>query len=259
MKHLIILLCLTCSLYSIVFGQVASPDSVAETGINIKEKLITLALQNPDLEIADHQINIAKYNLKAAKGWWTQNFSLSFNANEFSIKQIMGKKISSPATPYYNYGGLYPLYNMGISIPIGGIFSQPQVVKADREQVAIAEAERENKNRQVRAAVLTAYENYLTSKELYTVESQLAESAYNDYLQAKEKFRNGESSVTDYNAAIDRYQSSLKARIGSENNYNLAQIQLEALIGVPVGQVLTNMRDSGTPSQGKSATHTEKN
>lgn len=240
-----ILLSLMVSLSFSVFAQITSPDSMMNMDGDIKEKLITLALQNPDLEIADHQINIAKYDLKAAKGWWAENFSFAFNANQYSIKQFE-KSGSATPTPY-NYG-LYPLYNMGISIPIGGIFSQPQVVKADREKVAIAEAERNSKYRQIKAAVLTAYENYLTSKELYTVESQLAESAYNDYLQSREKFRDGQISVTDYNAATDRYQNSLKARIGSENSYNLAQIQLEGLIGVPVSQVLTNMGSSAAPA-----------
>lgn len=236
MKHLV-LVSLTILLSSPVFAQVISPDSMMTANTGIREKLVTLALQNPDLEIADHQINIARYNLKAAKGWWAENFSFAFNANQYSLKTI-GKPAGSVSG--YSYT-LYPLYNMGISIPIGGLFSKPQAVKAAREQVAVAQAERAGKYREIRAAVLTAYENYLSSKELYTVESQLAESAYNDYLQAKEKFRNGQISVNDYNASINQYQSMLKSKIGTENSFNLTQIQLEALIGVPISQVLTNI------------------
>lgn len=236
MKRLV-LISLTIFLSSPVFAQVISPDSMMTGNADIREKLVTLALQNPDLEIADHQIKIAQYNLKAAKGWWAENFSFAFNANQYSLKTI-GKPAGT--VPGYSYT-LYPLYNMGISIPIGGIFSKPQAVKAAREQVAIARIERTGKYREIRAAVLTAYENYLSSKELYTVESQLAESAYNDYLQAKEKFRNGQISVNDYNASINQYQSMLKSKIGAENSFNLTQIQLEALIGVPISQVLNNM------------------
>lgn len=244
MKHFI-LLSLTCFLSFRVIAQVASPDSMMNMNTTVREKLITLAFQNPDLEVADHGVNIAEYDLKAAKGWWAENFSFSFNANEYSIKQL-GKSNTTTLTPY-NYG-LYPLYNMGISIPIGGFFSKPQEVKADKEKVTIARAERASKYRQIKAAVLTAYENYLTSKELFTVESQLAESAYNDYLQAKEKFRDGQISVTDYNASADRYQGSLKARISAENSYNLSQIQLEELIGVPVSQVLSDTGTYRTPA-----------
>jgi outer membrane protein TolC len=228
-----------------LFAQVAPPNDALQGSSGIREKLVTLALQNPDLEISDHQINIAQYKLKAAKGWWIENFSFAFNANEYSIKQLTGKT-STTGSPY-NYT-LYPLYNMGINIPIGGIFSKPAAVKAAKEQVAIARDERSSKYRQIRAAVLSAYENYLSSKELYTVESQLTESAYNDYLQAKEKFRDGQISVTDYNAAINQYQGSLKLRISAENSYQLTQIQLEALTGVPMSQVLTNADVPASPA-----------
>ncbi|TAM93420.1 MAG: hypothetical protein EPN39_20100 [Chitinophagaceae bacterium] len=226
-----------------LFAQINAPETGMRPNPSITEKLVTLALQNPQLEIADHNIKIAKYQLSSAKGWWAENFSFAFNANQYSIKTI-GKPAGS--VPGYAYT-LYPLYNMGISVPIGGLFSKPQTVKAAREQVAIAQDERNIQYRQIKTAVLTAYENYLSSKELYTVESQLTESAYNDYLQAKQKFRDGQIPVTDYNSAVDRYQGSLKSRIGAENTYNLAQIQLEALIGVPISQVLTNA-NADTPA-----------
>jgi outer membrane protein TolC len=234
MKHFIAfsIACLLCKFLS---AQVITPDKMSTTASGIRDRLVELALQNPDLEVEDHEVKIAKYNLSAAKGWWAENFSFSFNANEYSLKTI-GK----PANDNTHYYTLYPLYNMGINIPIGGIFSKPQAVKAARERVAIAENQRTIKYREIRVAVLTAYQNYLSSKELYTVESQLTESAYSDFLQSKEKFRNGEISVNDYNEATDRYQNALKARISAENSFKLTQIQLEALIGVPLSTVLPN-------------------
>lgn len=234
-----ILFCILFSLPVLLRAQVTSPNNTVKMPSGIQDRLVELALQNPDLEVADHNVKIAKYNLSAAKGWWAENFSFSFNANEYSLKTI-GK--SNTGTP--GYYTLYPLYNMGINIPIGGIFSKPQMVKAAKERVAIAENQQTIAYRQIRTAVLTAYQNYLSSRQLYTVESQLTESAYSDYLQSKEKFRNGEIAVNDYNEAADRYQSSLKARINAENAFKLNQIQLEALIGVPLENVLGNGSES---------------
>ena len=231
---LVVFLC--CS--KVLLAQNPVPDSATSSSMGLQDRLVELALQNPDLEIADHNIKIAKYNLSAAKGWWAENFSFSFNANEYSLKNI-GKGASSSGS-YYSF---YPLYNMGINIPIGGIFSRPQAVKAAREKVAIAENQKAISYREIKSATLTAYQNYLSNKELYTVESQLAESAYSDYLQSKEKFRLGEISVNDYNLSVDRYQSSLKARITAENSFNISKIQLEALIGVPISSVaVDNMK-----------------
>lgn len=241
MKHLL-LFSFICLSFTPLSAQVISPDSMRSVSSGIRSKLVELALQNPDLEVADHQINIAKYNFKASKGWWANNISMSFNANEFTLKRL--EKTAPTNGQYYPY---YPFYNVGLNIPIGGIFSQPSTVKAAREEVTIRQAERTSKYRQIRAAVLTAYENYLSSKELYTVESQLAESAYNDYLQAKEKFRNGQVSVADYNASTDQYQTALKARISAENGFNQTKIQMEALIGVPISQVLTDADAINTP------------
>lgn len=232
MRHLLVL-CMICFFCQFTQAQISSPRPTTMDN-STRDRLVELALQNPDLEVADHNVKIAKYNLSAAKGWWAENFSFSFNANEYSLKKL-GK--SQPDNqPYYNT--MYPLYNMGINIPIGGIFSRPQQVKAARERVAIAENQRTIAYREIRTAVLSAYENYLSSKQLYTVESQLTESAYSDYLQSKEKFRNGGISVDDYNLATDRYQTALKAQISAENNFKLNQIQLEALIGVPLEKVL---------------------
>lgn len=230
-----LLLSLILLLSSPTFAQLESQQKSDMRFSDIREKLIGLAIQNPDLEIADHQIEIAKYNLKSAKGWWVNNVSLSFNANEFTIKRLTGEK---PVTgQYYPY---YPFYNIGINIPIGGIFTQPAKVKAAREQVAIAQAQRNSRYRGIRAAVLSAYEDYMTSKELFTVQMQIAESTYNEFLQAKQKFRNGSISVEDYNVASEAYHSQLKNKISAQHSLNLNQIKLEALIGVPLNSILNN-------------------
>lgn len=236
--------------YSPLFAQMNAPDVRMQANSGIAEKLVTMALQNPQLEVADHQINIAKYKLKEDKGWWASSISLSFNANEFTLKRLENKV---PATgAYYPY---YPFYNVGVNIPIGGIFSKPYTVKAAREGVAIAQAQRSSQYLQIRAAVLSAYNDYLANQELLTIQSQMTESAYNDYLQAKEKFRNGQISVDDYNKAIQNYHDQLANRINARHNLNQNKIQLEALIGQPVDNVLNSDSNMQTPSDSTSNNH----
>jgi outer membrane protein TolC len=236
MKHFVLLFVISFS-FGPLYSQVEAPGKVAHTNADISERLVELAFQNPDLEIADHQINIAKYHLKEAKGWWASSISLSFNANEFTIKRLTNKESAQPTQPgqYYPY---YPFYNVGVNIPIGGFFSKPAATKAAREQVAVAQASRNSKYRQVRAAVLSAYEDYSTSKELLTLQSQLTESSYSDYLQARQKFRNGQIAVDDYNKAMQRYHDQLTNRIAAQHDLDLNKIQLESMIGVPLNNVL---------------------
>jgi len=252
MKPIVILgLIIMSALFNPLYAQVLS-NNLNQGSSDIKEKLVTLAIQNPELEIADHQINIATTQLKQSKTWLANDLSVSFNANEFTIKRLQGKK--QPDGQYYPF---YPFYNVGLNIPIGDIFSKPKTVKIAREQVAIAEASRNSKYREIRDAVLSAYEDYITNKELLTVQSQITESLYSDFLQAKEKFRNGQIDVDSYNQAAKLYHNQLIDRIGAEHDFNLSKIKLESLIGVPLNQVLLNNseKDLSTPSDSSSVPH----
>jgi outer membrane protein TolC len=241
MKH--VLLATLCSLLlNPLFAQMNAPDKKMASNPSMAERLVNLAMQNPQLEVADHEVNISQYKLKEEKGWWASSISLSFNANEFTIKRLENKQ--APTGGLYPY---YPFYNVGVSIPIGGIISKPFSVKAAREGVAIARAQRNSAYRQIRAAVLSAYNDYLANQELLTIQSQLTESSYNDYLQAKEKFRNGQVSVDDYNKAIQNYHDQLANRIGAQHNLNADKIQLEQLIGQPLDKVLAD--SSGADDQ----------
>jgi len=254
MKNLLLLFLINLAFNSL-HAQIATPGNNIPINHDIRERLVELAIQNPDLEIADHEINVAKYQLKEAKGWWANNISLSFNGNEFTLKRMIGKQSTEPGQ-YYPY---YPFYNVGLNIPIGGFFSKPAATKAAREQVAIAQASRNSKYRQIRVAVLSAYEDYSTSKELLTLQSQLTESSYNDYLQAKQKFRNGQILVDDYNKAMQRYHDQLANRITAQHQLDLNKIQLESLIGVPLDTLLYDEANQpgGThiPSSDSLSTH----
>ena len=50
----------------VITGLYRQPDAV----IDIREKLVQLALQNPNYEVADRKVAIAGYQVKKAKGSW---------------------------------------------------------------------------------------------------------------------------------------------------------------------------------------------
>jgi outer membrane protein TolC len=230
----IIFLFLVGMLYRPVFAQEVTPEKMMNSNSDIRNKIVELALQNPTLEVADREVKIAKYNLSAAKGWWAENFSFSFNANEYSLKYL-GKSSTDESHVYTPY----PLYNMGINIPIGGIFSKPQSVKAGRERVYIAQANRTNTYREIKAEALAAYEDYLRSQKLLAIQSQVTESVYSEYLQAQQKFSDGQITIDDYNNMVQQYRGQLITRINAEHNLNLDRIKLESIIGVPISSLLT--------------------
>ena len=216
-----------------VYAQAITPGKMETTTMGIKDRLVTLALQNPDLEVSDHAINIAKYQLQSSKAWLANNISVSLNANEFTIKRLQGKTESNGQ--YYPF---YPFYNIGINIPLGNFFSKSKETRIAREQVKIAQENRETKYREIKTAVLLEYETYLANQELLTVQSQITENTYNDYLQAKEQFRNGQIKIDEYNAATKMYHDQLISKINAQQNFDMSKIKLESLIGVPLNNVL---------------------
>lgn len=223
----------------------SAPQLAPRSGMveGVEQKLVELALQNPDLEVADHQIKIAEYQLKGTKKWWLNNIVASSNINEFTIKRLKGETTSDNGQLY----PFYPFYNIGVSIPIGNIFSRPNATKAAREQVAVMMATRSSKYREIKASVLSAYQDYQAQKALLTLANQNVEASYNIFLQAKEQFRSGNISINEYNASSNDYTAQLKLQIGAAHDFNLAKIELEKLIGVPIESVLPKPPSSSTP------------
>src|ERR1700685_4540628 len=87
--------------------------------IDIREKLVSLALQNPTYEIADHNLTIVLYNIRIAKSAWLSTGGAQGNVNEFSLfPKTQGNN------PIY-----YPKYNFGLSIPFDIFTRIPNNVK----------------------------------------------------------------------------------------------------------------------------------
>src|SRR5690348_9628791 len=106
---------------SFAWGQVrTNTDSLAAMPVDIREKLVQLALQNPDLEAVDHQVKEARYEVKLAKTSWLNNIRLAGNVNEFTIKSRTGA-VNTANGRYYPF---YPIYNVGVTLPLGSFFSQ---------------------------------------------------------------------------------------------------------------------------------------
>jgi outer membrane protein TolC len=91
--------------------------------LDIREKLVQLAMQNPTIEIDDRNVAIAQYNLKRAKSNFLNNVVLSGNLNEYSIQTINSSQI---------YGNLFPRYNIGANLPLGLFVTRAKDVKIAR-------------------------------------------------------------------------------------------------------------------------------
>ena len=117
-KRLILLVTVlyTCNgMAQVIQGKKPEPISVlrpatADKVFDIREKLVQLALQNPNYEIADRKVAIAAYQVKKAKGSWLSIVGVQGNINEFSLKGGTTDPVTGIKTP--SPGSFYPKYSL---------------------------------------------------------------------------------------------------------------------------------------------------
>jgi hypothetical protein len=73
---------------------------------------------------------------------------------------------------------LYPRYNIGASIGLDIFWRIPNNVKIARVNVAIAQAQKNDRFRLIKAEVLTKYEDYLMDKQLLDFQVQVTQDEY---------------------------------------------------------------------------------
>ena len=226
-----------CLLFSNIFSVKAQYDNSLliqkedYEQLSVEEKLVWLAWQNrSEQRVIKNEISTANKELTVAKWNWVNNFTASFNLNEFTINSgIQGNDL-----PLF-----FPRYNLGLSLALGDLIVNPTQVKIARARKAVIEAQVTNTRLDQRAEVLEKYYNYMLAVELYQIGTQQNEETYTNFLLISEKFKSGEETVTSYNEAQRMYTISKAEMVRLEAQVNIARVQIERFIGVPLEQVLS--------------------
>jgi outer membrane protein TolC len=236
MKQLLVLLLLFCNLAQ---SQVSSPKqynaksnySLTDTvkSFDIRERLIQLALNNPSYEISDRATNVAAYQIRLAKSGWLNAISAQGNLNEFTI---------DPKAAGAGNVIVYPRYNFGISLPFDIISRNSNNVRIARENYLIAQAQKNDKYRQIKADVLTKYEDYLLAKQKLEFQIQITQDAYTNYQVAENDFRQNAIKADDLSKAYRNWVGEQIARLDLQRNLNVTRIELERMIGIKLEDVL---------------------
>lgn len=193
---------------------------------NIREKLVQLAMQNPNFEIADRKVSIANYQLSKAKGEWLSVIVPSVNLNELTLQ------------PKGSGNQFLPLWNVGVAIPLNFYTQRKNEVKVARENLYIAEAEKNQRYREIRTQVLTKYEDYLMYKDILDLQSRVTQDAYLNYRQKEQDFKDDLIGVDVYNNAFALYKEQQVRKLTDIRNYNVSKLELEQMIGIDIDELL---------------------
>jgi outer membrane protein TolC len=191
----------------------------------IVEKLLKLALKNPQIASADANLKIAEISRKKAGSSLLNSISAAGNINEFTINGTAA-------------AAFYPKYNLGIIVPFD-IFARTQAEKNSADQMIIINtSQRLLIEANLKARVLIQYELYKEKKQLVELQKIAMEDDIAAYVRAQKDFKENNIMIEELNRI---YKTSIveKAILATkEKDLNVAIIQLEEIIGTPIKTVL---------------------
>jgi outer membrane protein TolC len=209
------------------------PDSLRIT--DIREKLVQLAMQNPTYEMVDHQSLAASYQIKVAKSAYLGLLSAQANINEFTISQR--KDVNGVVIPNY-----YPIYNLALNIPFDIFTRTTNNVKIAKENYYMTLAAKNQKFREIKADVLTKYENYLLARQLVELQSRITQGEYATLKRAESDFAENLIKLDDVEKAQKSYINEQVKSLTLQKDLNLSKIEIEKVIGVRIEDVERGMK-----------------
>ena len=205
------------------FSRVVPPQTT--TPRTFEDQLVQWAWFNsPGNLVHKKRIEIAAQEVKLTWWEWLSDAQASFNLNEANF---------ADTDSTLNNNLFFPRYNFGLTFNLGSIFSRPGQRKIAQHQLKIAELEEQQQMLEVRAEVLSRYEDYELALQILKSKTQAVESAEAVYTLVEERFQDDKVDFEDYNTVSNRYFAAQEALAVAQANVNKARIALEELIGLP--------------------------
>jgi len=188
----------------------------------MENRLVQLALAQPNYEQTMHQQKIFEYQLKKQRNAWLNLLTLSTTYND----QSFAKPENNGTTAY-----VYPKYFIGVNIPLGLIASNGTDVKITKESELIAKSQQQELAKQIRASVLINYKEFKANEKLLAIQNQVVDDEQANYLQVEQNFKNGTATLDAYNEASKKYNDEQVKIINLQLQQDLIKVELERLIG----------------------------
>lgn len=197
----------------------------------IKERLVELALNNPQMRIAGYQQDKTGYEITKANAAWLNYVTASVNLNE--VTTGIYKNDAANGRNIY-----YPLWNVGINVPLGSLITKPAEVKIAKKNKAIAEEQKEGIARLIKRQVLSLYEEYQNKVDLLQMQTELTDDDAAAFATVEEKFSGGGISYQEYSIASKALNEQQVRQKILQKEVNVLKLEIEEMIGVKLEEVL---------------------
>jgi len=196
----------------------------------IENRLVELALAQPNYEQTLYQQKIFEYQLKKQRNAWLNLLTLSTTYNDQSF--------AKPSTPNGTTAYVYPKFYLGVTIPLGLIFLNGTDVKMTKQSELMAKSQQQELAKSIKASVLSNYKQYKANEKLLIMQNQAVDDQQAAFLSAEQKFRNGTVTLEAYNEASQKYNDEVVKVINLQLQEDLIKVELERLIGRRLEDVL---------------------
>lgn len=231
MKIVILLLVISTPLFAqnVDYNKIILPES--SQSAEFEEKLVQIAWRNhPSNEAVRREVNIAAYDVKQSNAAWLDNFRVSGNLNQFNID-----KRADALSDYRS--AFFPLYNIGVSFPLGAFFNIPYTIKKSKEVLVITQANVNAQKLAVRNTVLKLYNEYVMRERIYKLQTQALLDTETSHKLAEQRFRRGEITFDIYSVSLAAYNNNMVTQLQSERDFKNAKLDLEQWIGMRLEDV----------------------
>ena len=125
-----------------------------------------------------------------------------------------------------------------VTLPLNYYTQHKNEVRIAREQLYIAEAEKNERYRDIRLKVLTRYEDYLMYKEMLDLQIRVTQDAYLKLRQEEQNFKDDMIGVDEYNKAFAMWKDQQDRRTQAQRNFKVSELELEYMIGITMNELL---------------------
>ncbi len=202
---------------------------VAEEEVELDEKLLFEDLmqlaqeQNPDLQLALIEKNIAEFELKKVRGNRLPRIDLRGGYNITDSESSFGFTTASNSKGW-NYG-------VGATFTIFDGFSQNRNEKIAKLQIENSEIAIKEREQNINSQLARAYQAYVTNLELVILEKSNEEIAKENLDITLEKFRIGTITTVEFRAAQLNYIQAITRSSIAKFQAKLSEISLKELTG----------------------------
>ncbi len=210
---------------SVIKSPSADTTKITNSEDDIKAQLTLLALNNSRAIAADATVRIAEIARRKANSSMLGSVNLGGNVNEFVVN-------NSPAANFF------PKYNLGITIPLDMFARNKAEKRTADEMIIVSTSQKILISEALKAQVLKQYEIYKEKKQLLELQRITTDDDMAAYEKAQKDYKDENITIEEVNKLYRELIISKANLVSKEKDLNIAIIDIEETIGVPLITVL---------------------